>query len=68
VLFIVTIGGSVGHIALRMRLVPLEGGYIGIWRPIVRTVLLCLVIPAVIYDQDQRGLHDRAVSAILVRV
>jgi hypothetical protein len=68
IIFLITIGGSIGHIVTRMRLVPLRGGYIGIWRPIVRTVLLCLVIPAVIYDHDQRGLHDRAISSILVRV
>lgn len=68
ILFMITIGGSIGHIATRMRVVPLAGGYIGIWRPIVRTILVCLVIPAVIYDQDQRGLHDRAIGSILVRV
>jgi hypothetical protein len=67
-IFLITIGGSIGHIVLRMRLTPLAGGYIGIWRPIVRTLLVCLVIPAVIYDQDQRGLHDRAIASVLVRV
>ncbi|WP_344793453.1 RDD family protein [Frondihabitans peucedani] len=68
IVFLVTIGGSIGHIVLRLRLVPLAGGYIGVWKPIVRTVLICLVIPAVIYDQDQRGLHDRAIASILVRI
>ena len=33
----------------------------------VRTVLLCLFIPAVIYDKDQRGLHDRWAGTVLVR-
>ncbi|GAA3734717.1 putative RDD family membrane protein YckC [Spinactinospora alkalitolerans] len=33
----------------------------------VRTVLLCLVIPAVIYDRDQRGLHDRAAGTVTLR-
>ncbi|BDZ50811.1 hypothetical protein GCM10025867_30520 [Frondihabitans sucicola] len=68
IVFLITIGGSIGHIVVRLRLTPLSGGYIGVWRPIVRTVLLCLVIPAVIYDQDQRGLHDRAIGSILVRI
>jgi hypothetical protein len=68
IVFLMTVGGSIGHILLRMRVVPLRGGYIGIWKPIVRTLLICLVIPAVIYDQDQRGLHDRAIDAVLVRV
>ena len=39
----------------------------GLWRPIVRSVLLALVIPAVIWDADQRGLHDKAVGTVLVR-
>ena len=65
--FLLTANGSIGHLALGIRLVPLAGGYLGIWRPLVRTVLLCLVIPAVIWDLDQRGMHDRVAGAILVR-
>ena len=65
--FLLTANGSIGHLALGMRLVPLAGGYLGIWRPLVRTVLLCLVIPAVEWDLEQRGMHDRVVGAILVR-
>ncbi|WP_026125486.1 RDD family protein [Nocardiopsis gilva] len=30
----------------------------------LRTVLLCLVVPAVIYDRDLRGLHDRAAGTV----
>ncbi|BDZ43285.1 hypothetical protein GCM10025865_25840 [Paraoerskovia sediminicola] len=33
----------------------------------VRTVLLCLVIPAVVWDSDGRGVHDRAAGTVLVR-
>lgn len=33
----------------------------------VRTLLLCLVIPAVIYDRDTRGLHDRAAGTVATR-
>src|SRR4051812_27698909 len=58
VLFIPTLGGSPGHRVLGMRLVRLDGSWVGLWRPIVRTLLLVLVIPAVIWDPDQRGLHD----------
>ncbi|MBB5435644.1 RDD family protein [Nocardiopsis composta] len=35
---------------------------------VIRTALLCLVIPAVIYDRDQRGLHDRAAGTISRRL
>ncbi|MBK4346707.1 RDD family protein [Lacisediminihabitans changchengi] len=67
VLFISLLSGSVGHLILGMRVVPLAGGWVGVWRPAVRTVLLCLVIPAVIYDKDQRGLHDKLAGTVLVR-
>ncbi len=67
IVFLLTLNGSPGHILLGMRVVPARGGYLGVWRPIVRTVLLCLVIPAAIWDRDQRGLHDRLVGTVLVR-
>lgn len=34
---------------------------------VVRTTLLCLVIPAVIWDADGRGLHDRLAGTAIVR-
>jgi hypothetical protein len=66
--FLLVINGSIGHLLLRMRVVPLRGGYLGLWRPLVRTVLLCLAIPALIWDQDQRGLHDKVAGTVLVRI
>lgn len=65
---ILLLGGGIGHLVLRMRVVPLAGGRLSWWRPIVRTLLLCLVIPAVIWDRDQRALHDLAAGTLLVRV
>jgi uncharacterized RDD family membrane protein YckC len=67
IVFIPTIGGSLGHRLLGLRVVAVGGGWIGLWRPIVRTVLLLLVIPAVIWDADQRGLHDKIAGTVLVR-
>lgn len=67
ILFLPTLGGSPGHRLLGMRLRRLDGAWVGLWRPIVRTALLVLVIPAVIWDADQRGLHDKAAGTILVR-
>ncbi|MFT4136730.1 RDD family protein [Microbacterium sp.] len=65
--FIPTIGGSPGHRIAGLRLTRLDGTWVGLWRPVVRTLLLALVIPAVIWDPDQRGLHDKAVDTVLVR-
>lgn len=67
-LFLIVTNGSLGHLVLRLRVVPMVGGYLGLWRPAVRTVLLCLAIPALIWDRDQRGLHDKAAGTVLVRV
>ena len=67
VVFLSLVSGSPGHVLLGMRVVPAKGGRLGLWQPLVRTILLCLVIPAVIWDRDQRGLHDRICDTILVR-
>lgn len=64
--FLVSLSGSIGHLLFRMRVVPIVSGWIGLWRPLVRTVLLCLLVPALVWDRDQRGLHDLAAGTILV--
>ncbi|MDN3443852.1 RDD family protein [Microbacterium foliorum] len=67
ILFIPTAGGSPGHRILGMRVVRLGGGWVGVWRPIVRTLLIVVVIPAVIWDADQRGIHDKVTGLVLIR-
>jgi uncharacterized RDD family membrane protein YckC len=67
IVFIPLVGGSPGHRILGMRLVRIDGAWVGLWRPIVRTALLLLVIPAVVWDPDQRALHDKAVGTVLIR-
>lgn len=67
-LFVALAGASPGHRAVRLRLVRLDGRRVGVLDALVRAVLVCLVVPAVITDVDQRGLHDRARgTALLVR-
>ena len=65
--FIPTIGGSIGHRLLGMRVVPIAGGWVGWWRPLVRAVLLVLVIPVLVWDSDQRGFHDKIAGTVLIR-
>lgn len=67
IVFIPFAGGSPGHRILGMRVVRYGGGWVGLWRPIIRTLLLVLVISAVIWDADQRGLHDKAAGTVLIR-
>ena len=67
-LFLLVVNGSVGHLITGMRVVPVVPARLGAWRPLVRTVLLCLAVPAAIWDRDQRGLHDKLVGTALVRI
>jgi len=66
IVFLTMVNGSIGHVVFRMRVVQIAGGWIGVWRPIVRTLLLCVAIPALIWDRDQRGLHDKVAGTVLV--
>lgn len=65
-LFLSLANASIGHLVFRMRLIPISGGWIGVWRPLVRTLLLCVVIPALIWNRDQRGLHDVLAGTVLI--
>jgi hypothetical protein len=33
---------------------------------LLRTVLMCLAVPALIWDRDGRGLHDRTARCVVV--
>ncbi|WP_280804136.1 RDD family protein [Aurantimicrobium minutum] len=67
ILGIWAIGGSIGHRLLRLYMVNVHGGRLDFWRPIVRSVLLALVIPALVWDSDQRGFHDKIAGTLLLR-
>ena len=67
IVFLATVQGSIGQLLMGLRIVSITGGWVGVLRPAIRTVLLSLVIPAVIWDRDQRGLHDRLSRTLLVR-
>ena len=71
VLTVVGVGGfgrTPGHAALGLRVVMLDGGGRPQLVPVfVRTALLCLAIPPLVYNADGRGLHDRAARTIVLR-
>lgn len=64
---ITIIGGSIGHRLLGCYVAPLTGGWVGLWRPVVRSLLLALVVPAIVWDSDQRGFHDKVAGTVLLR-
>jgi uncharacterized RDD family membrane protein YckC len=66
-ILVALLGSSAGQVVTSVRVVRLSSEPMGLWRPLVRSLLVCLVIPPVIYDQDQRGLHDLAVDTVTVK-
>jgi uncharacterized RDD family membrane protein YckC len=72
------LGHTIGHRLVGIRVVrvrDLAPGPDGAWRArppgvvagVVRTLLLCLVLPAAVWDRDGRGLHDLAAGTVAVR-
>jgi uncharacterized RDD family membrane protein YckC len=59
-------GGSLGQRLLHLQVSAFGTGRVPFVRALVRTVLLCLAVPPLIWDRDGRGLHDRAaLTAVL---
>ena len=67
VVLVGTLGYGVGHRLLGLRVERAGGGAAGPVAALVRTLLLALVVPAVVTDDDGRGLHDRAAGTVVVR-
>ena len=64
--FTALLGGSFAQLALRIGVVRLDGKRMGLLRPLLRTLLICLIVPPLIFNRDNRGLHDIAVNTITV--
>jgi len=61
-------GFTAGMAALGICVARLDGAtMVGPLRAIPRTALTAILIPAVIWDADTRGMHDKAVGTVVVR-
>lgn len=60
-------GSSFGQRLLSIGVVRVDAGRLGVLPLTLRTFLICLVIPPVVWDRDGRGLHDRAARTVCVR-
>jgi uncharacterized RDD family membrane protein YckC len=58
---------SFGQRLLGVSVMRMDGGRLALWRVFVRTLLICLIIPAVVFDNTGRGLHDRVVGSVAIR-
>lgn len=67
-LTVTTVGSTPGKRICGLRVIAEDGSRLGVGRVLLRTVLLLLVIPALVWDRDTRGLHDRLSHAVQVRI
>lgn len=52
------LGASIGKRIMRLGVINPDGQAIGIPQGLLRTALVCLVIPPLVANSDGRGLHD----------
>jgi uncharacterized RDD family membrane protein YckC len=67
VLTVGTLGVTPGKRLLNLRVIDLNGARLTFPRAALRTLLLSLAIPALIWDRDSRGMHDRFAGSVQVR-
>ncbi len=63
-----SVGGSFGKLLTRLRVVRHDGSGapVGLLQALLRSVLICLVIPPLVFRPDGRGLHDIAAGTATV--
>lgn len=65
---LVLAGRTPGHALLGLQLAhPRQGQRVALWRAVVRTGLLMVLVPALVVDGDGRGLHDRLTQTAVIR-
>jgi len=62
-------GGSFGKLLTRLRVVRADGaGGLDLLHALVRSLLVALVIPPLVFRPDGRGLHDLAAGSVAVEL
>ena len=63
------IGASLGQKIFGLRVVRFaDGSAVSPMQALLRTIFLVLVVTAVTYDENGRGIHERISGSVLVRV
>ena len=64
------VGGSFGKLVTRLRVARVDGSGrpLDLLRSLARVVLVCLVVPPLVFKPDGRGLHDLAVGSVTIPV
>ena len=66
-LLVATLGYTVGHRIFGIEVRRLDGHVPGLVKTLIRTALVVLVIPALIFNRDNRGLHDLAAGTLILK-
>ncbi|GAA3215500.1 RDD family protein [Actinocorallia longicatena] len=61
-------GTTLGKRLSGLYVTRLNGRRIGLGWALVRALLIALVIPALLWDRDHRGLHDRAANTVVLEI
>ena len=67
-LLIGTLGSSIGHFFLRLGVRRINGQLPGPLKALGRTVLLCLVLPAIFTVPDGRSYHDALMGTTITHI
>jgi uncharacterized RDD family membrane protein YckC len=60
-------GGSFGQLVTRLAVVRIDSRPVNLLQALARTALICLVVPPLIFNRDNRGLHDLALGTVALR-
>lgn len=61
-------GHTLGHFVCGMQVQTVDGLPAGFGKGFIRGLLVTVIIPILVVDEDGRGLQDRAIGTLLVRI
>lgn len=59
-------GGSLGQLITRITVCRLDRRTLGFLRAVARQLMVCVVVPALVLDENRRGLHDLACGTVVL--
>ncbi|MFI6516558.1 RDD family protein [Spirillospora sp. NPDC050679] len=62
------VGVTIGKRICGIRVMRVDGRPVGPLWALARAFLLLLVVPALVWDRDYRGLHDRGANSVVVNI
>lgn len=65
-IFTTLTGSSFGQLLARIGVTRVDGGPLGWWRPTVRSLLKCLVLPVIVIGAERRHLDDLLLGTVVV--